>query len=273
MLGHVALHEERGPLGVEPGARCWAAAPGPARAGARDLAARDRVQVHHAVERVVGRPAAPPTAAARRGSCRGGTSRRSAGCRKGRGAREHARESSGGSGAGRNRRRPPRPAGIPSGRSSRPVAIVRRSAPIRFIEPSGTVDGPCRICSRVPIVPTWTRRPAGSRGGWPRSPSGKPRPGACAGAGQRGADHDRVGAERERLGDVAAAGHRPRRRSRARTVRRTRPGSRGGRPPRRRSRSPSDGHAQHRRGGVPDPPPKPTSTPAAPVRIRRSAAA
>jgi hypothetical protein len=42
------------------------------------------------------------------------------------------------------------------------VAIVRRSAPIRFIEPSGTVDGPCRICSSVPIVPTRTRAPLGS---------------------------------------------------------------------------------------------------------------
>ena len=42
----------------------------------------DRVQVDDAVERLVGRPAAPPTAAARRGSCRGGTSRRWAGCRR-----------------------------------------------------------------------------------------------------------------------------------------------------------------------------------------------
>ena len=30
--------------------------------------------------------------------------------------------------------------------------MVRRSAPIRFIEPSATVDGPCRICSRVPMA-------------------------------------------------------------------------------------------------------------------------
>ena len=42
------------------------------------------------------------------------------------------------------------------------MAMVRRSAPIRFIEPSGTVDGPCRICSSVPIVPTLTRAPRGS---------------------------------------------------------------------------------------------------------------
>ena len=36
---------------------------------------------------------------------------------------------------------------------------MRRSAPIRFMDPSATVEGPCRICSRVPIVPTFSRVP------------------------------------------------------------------------------------------------------------------
>src|SRR6266699_5396149 len=50
------------------------------------------------------------------------------------------------------------------------VAIVRRSAPIRFIEPSATVDGPCTICASVPIVPTLSRFPRGSSGWWASLP-------------------------------------------------------------------------------------------------------
>ena len=42
--------------------------------------------------------------------------------------------------------------------------MVRRSAPIRFMDPSATVDGPCRICSSVPTVPTLSRAPRGQVG-------------------------------------------------------------------------------------------------------------
>ena len=65
---------------------CAHADPGPLAQRVRVVLDGDRVQVDDAVERVVASPAAPPTAAAHRGSCRGGTSRRSAGCRTGHGA-------------------------------------------------------------------------------------------------------------------------------------------------------------------------------------------
>ena len=58
------------------------------------------------------------------------------------------------------------------------VAIARRSAPKRFIEPSGTRDGPSRISSSVPTVPTRTRSPRGSSAWCASEPQWKPRPGA-----------------------------------------------------------------------------------------------
>ena len=83
--GHVALHEQRAALRVEPGGEQEHR--GAAGAGRRSSAAsygqRHRVEVDDAVERLVGRvglrPGPRPSAARRRGSCRG-ASRRWAGC-------------------------------------------------------------------------------------------------------------------------------------------------------------------------------------------------
>ena len=87
--------------------------------------------------------------------------------------------------------------------------MVRRSAPIRFIEPSGTVDGPCRICSSVPIVPDPDPGAAGQLGVVGLAAPVVAPARRLGGPGQRRAHHDRVGADGQRLGDVAAAGHRP----------------------------------------------------------------
>ena len=86
------------------------------------------------------------------------------------------------------------------------VAMVLRSAPIRFIDPSALVDGPCRICSSVPIVPTSTRVPAAGRGDAPRCPSGSR--GRAPGRRERTASRPSPRrTERQGLRDVAAAGH------------------------------------------------------------------
>ena len=44
------------------------------------------------------------------------------------------------------------------------VAIARRSAPNKFIDPSDACEGPLRISSSVPTVPTFTRCPRGTSG-------------------------------------------------------------------------------------------------------------
>ena len=55
VLGHVALHEQRAALRVQPGPeQLRGRDPGPAAQQGRVVPHRDRVQVHHAVERVVG---------------------------------------------------------------------------------------------------------------------------------------------------------------------------------------------------------------------------
>src|SRR6266536_3155289 len=78
------------------------------------------------------------------------------------------------------------------------VAMVRRSAPIRFIEPSATVDGPCRIldgADRADLQPGAARQFRVVRLAAPVVAVA----GSLRGAGERRADHHRVGAEREGL--------------------------------------------------------------------------
>ncbi len=87
------------------------------------------------------------------------------------------------------------------------VAIARRSAPTRFIEPSATRDGPSRISSSVPTVPTSTRSPRGSSAWCASDAPVAAAAGRLGRAGQRRADHHRVGAAGDRLGDVAGAAH------------------------------------------------------------------
>ena len=69
--------------------------------------------------------------------------------------------------------------------------------------PSATREGPKRISSRVPTVSNSTRSPRGSDLWCASAPQWKPWPGRVGGAGERRADHHRVGAAGDRLGDVA----------------------------------------------------------------------
>src|SRR5580704_16002155 len=87
------------------------------------------------------------------------------------------------------------------------MAMVRRSAPTRFSEPSATADGPHRICSSVPTVPTFTRAPPGQAGVIPPPPPVIAAAGGLLGARERGSDHHRIRAAGQCLGDVSTAGH------------------------------------------------------------------
>ena len=81
VLGHLALHEQDRTVGVDAAGDVLRG--GPPGALAQQLRGHldgDRVQVDHAVRRVVGLLHAPPTARARRGSCRDAGSRRSVAC-------------------------------------------------------------------------------------------------------------------------------------------------------------------------------------------------
>src|SRR3954470_23104769 len=95
---------------------------------------------------------------------------------------------------------------------------------MRLNVPSFSRAGPMRISSSVPFWVVATRAPRGSVGWNVAMPQWKPRPGASwAGAAPTapeepgpgslgggdggGADHDRVGAAGDRLGDVAAVAH------------------------------------------------------------------
>ena len=72
--------------------------------------------------------------------------------------------------------------------------------------PSGACDGPCRISSSVPDRAELARaRRAAARGASASMPQWQPRPGASVGARERRADHHRVGAAGDRLGQVAGA--------------------------------------------------------------------
>ena len=73
--------------------------------------------------------------------------------------------------------------------------------------PSVTWAGPNRIRSSVPVVPTLIRVPRGSVGDGAAMPQFVPRPGRLRGARQRGAEHQDIGARRDRLGELAAAAH------------------------------------------------------------------
>ena len=67
------------------------------------------------------------------------------------------------------------------GRSNRSLAIARRNAPTRFIDPSGVREGPSRISASEPTVPTLMRVPRGNVGEGAAMPQFMPRPGAsCA---------------------------------------------------------------------------------------------
>ena len=57
-------------------------------------------------------------------------------------------------------------------------AMARRSAPMRFVVPSGRRLGPKRTSSRLATEPTSTRAPRGSSPWWASAPQWKPRPGA-----------------------------------------------------------------------------------------------
>ncbi len=75
------------------------------------------------------------------------------------------------------------------------------------MEPSATVDGPCRICSsdadRADLEPGAARQVGVVRLAAPVIAVAR----RLRRPGERRPDHDSVGAERQRLGDVAAAGH------------------------------------------------------------------
>ena len=87
------------------------------------------------------------------------------------------------------------------------AAIDWRSAPTRFSVPSVTRDGPNRMRSSEPTVPTWMRVPRGSVGEGAAMPQLVPRPGASVGARQRRAQHERIGAGGDGLGQLAAPAH------------------------------------------------------------------
>src|ERR1700694_5576390 len=76
-----------------------------------------------------------------------------------------------------------------------------RMAPTRLSVPSSVKAGPKRICSSGPDTPTRMRVPRG------RFECGVAMPPRLLGAGEGGADQDRVGARGERLANVAAGGH------------------------------------------------------------------
>ena len=138
-------------------------------------------------------------------------------------------------------RGPGRPSGTPSGRGSRTWPSPGAAPPKRLSWPSGVVGrAEEQLLQRAERLAGARRtRRAAASGGWPPSATRRRRPGASSRERQRLAEHHRVGAAAERLGDVAARSACRRRRSGARSGRRSRPGSRGGRRRRRRSRWPS----------------------------------
>ena len=153
------------------------------------------------------------------------------------------------------------------------VAIERRSAPIRFIVPSATREGPKRISSidadRAELDALAARQVGVVRLAAPVEAAAR----GVGGPGERRADHHRVGAAGDGLGDVAGAADRAVGDdvdvAAAGLVEVVAPG--GG--------DVGDG-ADAIGTAMPStvrvvcaaPPPKPTRTPAAPVRIRCSAA-
>ena len=148
VLGHVALHEQRAARRVDAeGEQLRGGDQGAAAQHLRVLRQRDRVQVDDAVERLVPCPAARPTGAAHPGSCRGGRSPPSAGCRRAHGE-EARRPSNQPTRAGRS--------GLP--RSGHRGAVRRRS-PRR-----ATSSSAARKTSSSSGVPTVTRMPSPANG-------------------------------------------------------------------------------------------------------------
>ena len=87
------------------------------------------------------------------------------------------------------------------------AAIDWRSAPTRFCVPSVTCDGPLRIWSSGPDVPTRIRVPRGRTGDGAAMPQLVPLSGRLGGTGERRAEHHDVRAGSDGLGDVAALLH------------------------------------------------------------------
>ena len=137
--------------------------------------------------------------------------------------------------------------------------------------PSFSCAGPTRISSSVPCWPAYTRVPRGQR-----RVEGRHAPVVAAArrlvrAGERRADHHRVGAAGDRLGDVAAGAHAAVGDDvhvHAGLVEVADPGARR----RRRWRWPAGRRCRARRGWCTrGPGPTPTRMPTAPVRMRCSA--